>query len=409
MAPDWFIDFIGDERAADIIARYTLSFLIILFTFYVLRSAASYALQRLLGFTHRTRFNIDEAVVSAINPPLRNILLLIGVWLALAVLDFNDDIANVISSAAVTLIAASFFWGIYRTVDVVANVFSSIAERDSRIDQNLVRFGRQLSKALVVVIAFVVVMDQLGYNLNGLLAGLGIGGLAVALAAQDALSNLVGYFMIVADSPFHIGDFIVTDAGSGTVEHVGFRSTHIRQLDQSVIFIPNGVLASGSITNWSRLSRRRLDMNLGLTYDTNPDQMLTVVQAIRDMMDAHPRVIPDTLFVQFFEFNASSLDIRIICYINEPGWNDFHAIKEDIYIRIMRLLEDRGLSIAFPTRTIVMHNENPTPLELHAELPMPQQQLPAPKPNYNADLDQEQPAESTSSDEVADAEEADAD
>jgi MscS family membrane protein len=405
MAPEWFIDLIGDERAADIIARYTLSLLIILFTFFVLRSAASFVLQRLVRFTRRTSFDMDEALVSAINPALRNILLLIGLWLALAVLDFNDDIANVISSAAVVLIAASFFWGLYRSVDVIADAFVTLAERDERIDSNLLRFGRQLSKALVIVIAFVVVMDQLGYNLNGLLAGLGIGGLAVALAAQDGLSNLVGYFMIVADSPFHIGDFIVTDAGSGTVEHVGFRSTHIRQLDQSVIFIPNGVLASGSITNWSRLSRRRLDMYLGLTYDTKPDQMLTVVQAIRDMMDAHPRVIPDTLFVQFFEFNESSLDVRIICYINEPGWNDFHAIKEDIYIRIMRLLDERGVGIAFPTRTIVM--QDTAAIAVEAQMPDYRQPLPKPnKPASNADLDQEQPSDTVSSDEVADAEEA---
>lgn len=411
MAPDWLIDLIGNEALADVIARYTLSFLIILFTFFVLRSVASYVLRRALNFTKRTRFDIDEALLEAINPALRNILLLIGVWLALTVLDFNEDVANFITSAVVTLIAVALFWGIYRTVDVIADAFATLAERDERIDQNLLRFGRQLGKALVVVIAFVVVMDQLGYNLNGLLAGLGIGGLAVALAAQDALSNLVGYFMIVADSPFHVGDFIVTDAGSGTVEHVGFRSTHIRQLDQSLIFIPNGALASSSITNWTRLSRRRLDMNLGLTYDTKADQMLGVVQAIREMMDAHPRVIPDTLFVQFFAFNDSSLDIRIICYINEPNWNNFHVIKEDIFIRIMRLLDERGLEIAFPTRTLLMQPVNPMEALLvpagagGSEIQASQSSTASlPAPQMNADLGVEQPSESTSSDEIADAE-----
>lgn len=406
MAPEWFIDLIGDERAADIIARYFLSFFIILFTFYVLRGAATYALHRVLRLTRRTERNWDEGIVNAINPPLRLILVLFGIWLALAVLDFDDDVAQLISDIAAILIAIAFFWGIYRLIDAIADGIAVVASRDERIDRNIVRFGRQLAKGLVWIVAFVIVMEQLGYNLNGLLAGLGIGGLAVALAAQETLGNLVGYFAIMADSPFAVGDFIVTDAGSGSVEHIGFRSTRIRQLDQAIVFVPNGTLAASSITNWTRLSKRRLDMSLGLTYETSGDQILSVVQAIRSMLDGHPRVIADSVFVQFFAFNDSSLDVRIICYINEPDWGAFHAIKEDIYIRMMQILSDRGVDIAFPTRTLMLQGATPPEMEAmiagggSMAMPLPSVQ---PLREQSSDLHQEQPEAPVSTDEVADA------
>ncbi|PJF44498.1 MAG: hypothetical protein CUN55_03730, partial [Phototrophicales bacterium] len=324
---------------------------------------------------------------------------------ALLVLDFNDQVSNLISGISTSLIAVTFFWGVYRLVDVFADEVVLIAQTNDRLDTNIIRFGRQLTKALIIIFAFVIVVDRLGYNLNGLLAGLGLGGLAVALAAQEALSNLVGYFAIVADSPFAVGDFIVTEKASGTVEHIGFRSTRIRQLDQSLVLVPNSILASSPITNWTRLSKRRLDMNLGLTYNTKPDQLLSVVQEIRNMLENHPRVlVKDSVFVQFFNFNESSLDLRIICYINEPNWGLFHAIKEDIYIRMMQILDEHGVEIAFPTRTIVIESATP-PIDVHATLTPPAQAYSGPRAAPpESDLSLPQPEQPTSTDEISDAE-----
>lgn len=409
MAPEWLIDLIGNQEIADIITRYALAALIILLTVVLLRRLIKYTLRRLLHFTRRTNTQMDEKIVDAIDRPLQVTLVLIGLWLALLILDFNDRVSELISNASTALIAITFFWGIYRLIDVFADEFVAIAIKNQRIDQNIVRFGRQLVKALVVIFAFVIVVDRFGYNLNGLLAGLGLGGLAVALAAQDALSNLVGYFAIVADSPFTIGDFIVSDAASGTVEHVGFRSTRIRQLDQSLVLVPNGILAASPITNWNRLSKRRMDMNLGLTYNTNPDQLLAVIQALRDMLENHPRVlVKDSVFVQFFSFNDSSLDVRIICYINEPNWGLFHAIKEDISIRMMQILDQHGVDIAFPTRTIVMESAATPPLDVHVDLPPAVQMTSGPHtvPADNRDMALPQPDQPASTDEISDAEDA---
>lgn len=410
MAPEWLIDFVGNESIADFITRVTLSALIIVLTFVLLRRLIEMTLLRLLRFTRRTTLKFDEAFVQAIDPPVRATLVLVGVWLALLVLDFNDQLSNFIGSLASALIAVAFFWGIYRLVDVFADEIVEVSQTNERIDRNIVRFGRQLAKALIVIFAFVIVVDQLGYNLNGLLAGLGIGGLAVALAAQEALSNLVGYFVIATDSPFVVGDFIASDPASGTVEHIGFRSTRIRKLDQSLVIVPNGILVASPITNWTRLSKRRLDMNLGLTYNTTPAQLLSVVQAIREMLENHPRVLlEDSVFVQFFNFNESSLDLRIICYINEPNWGVYHSIKEDIYIRMMQLLSERGVDIAFPTQTIILESATSS-IDAHANI-MPQRPAsiesgPAQQPTDNKEIGLPQPEEPASTDEISDAEDA---
>lgn len=385
--PDFLIDLVG-KQSAETITKLVLAFLVLLLTFIITRRLLKLLLSNLLRVTKRTNTNYDERLVRAIDPPLRLLLTVVGVWVALVILELSPNTIEIIEQTASSLVAVSIFWGIYRIVDVVADGIVLLSGRTRHIERDLVHFGQQVVKALVIVVAFAVIMGQFGFNLNGLLAGLGLGGLAVALAAQDALSNLIGYFVIVGDSPFGVGDYIVSESGAGTVEHVGFRSTRLRQLDASLVVIPNAKLTEGSITNWTRISRRRLDMNVGLTYSSSPGQILAVVQSVREMLVNHERVIKDTVFVEFFNFGESSLDIRVICYIDEPSWNDFHRIKADMYLRMMTLVEKHGVEIAFPTRTVVLQRSLPVPAVVEPLEPIFPQ---PPESPHDPILDLEQP------------------
>lgn len=369
MAPEFLNDLVGDNTA-EWLTKLALAVLVVVATRLFVMRIATFIIKQALHLTQRTTTDADERVIQAIEPPLRFLLYVVGLWIAIIVMDFSTRITHLTAQVATSLIAVAIFWAAYRLVDVVADEIAEFSERDARIDRNIVRFGRQLVKGIVIVFAFVIVMDQFGYNLNGVLAGLGIGGLAVALAAQEALSNLIGYFVIMADSPFNIGDYIVSDTASGVVESIGFRSTQVRALDQGIIYVPNSTMANTSITNWSRLTKRRLDMNVGITYDASPDQVLAVVNGIRDMLEEHPRVMEDTVFVQFLSFNDSSLDIRVICYIDEPMWTLFQIIKEGINIKIMEVLTSHGAEFAFPTRTVVLQQAEP-PVQ---SLPMPERE-----------------------------------
>ncbi len=398
MAPDFLVDLVGNDTA-EFLTKLTLALLVIILTRLFVMRIATFIIRLALRLTQRTSIAIDDKIIQAIEPPLRFLLYSVGIWVALIIMDFSDKVNQLFQQIATSFIAISIFWAAYRLIDVFADEIAEFSERDARIDRNIVRFGRQVVKGIVILFAFVVVMEQFGYNLNGLLAGLGIGGLAVALAAQEALSNLIGYFVIMADSPFNIGDYIVSDTASGVIERIGFRSTQVRALDQGIIFVPNATIANTSITNWSRLTKRRLDMSIGITYDTSPDQMLAVVGNIRDMLEDHERVMEDTVFVQFLNFGDSTLDIRIICYIDEPMWTQFQIIKEGINLKLMQILATHGVEFAFPTQTIVLQQAEP-PVQ---SLPMPEQKPSnAGESPHDPEMERPQPEEPDSTEEIDD-------
>jgi MscS family membrane protein len=207
---------------------------------------------------------------------------------------------------------------------------------------------------VVVIFAFVTVMEEWGYSVGGLLAGLGLGGLAVALAAQDALANLFGYFVILADEPFAIGEFVKIGELGGTVEGLSFRSTRIRASDQSLVIVPNSTIVNANLVNWSRLTKRRLEMTLSLSHETSPRQVLAVVQMIREMLQKHELVQSDSVVVQFVDFTNNALSVLIICFMKTPAWNDFQAAKQDINLKIMQILDHFDVQFALPTTTIVL-------------------------------------------------------
>lgn len=343
-APDFLVDLVGKDRAG-LITQVIILGIILMLTVILVRWVTRLLIRLLLFITKRTKTHIDERLVQGLEPPLQFFILVGGAWYGLTQLNLSARTASVVDSVGSALVAISIFWAFFRAADVAGEALASYTANDPRVNSNLIRFGQQISKAIIVILAFVAVMNELGYNLNGVLAGLGLGGLAVALAAQEALSNLIGYFVIIADSPFTVGDNIATDSISGTVERIGFRSTQIRQIDEAIIIVPNAALVRGNIINSARLRRRRLDFELGVARNTPPAKVLEVVEAIRQMLLAHERVIKETVFVQFVNFGPHSLDIRVICYINEPRWEVFERIREQINLQIMHILVNRGVEL----------------------------------------------------------------
>ena len=247
---------------------------------------------------------------------------------------------------------------IYRLVDVF--VFSRRRLRlltGMAFDEALLPFIRTGIQLLVLALALVIIVQVWGYDVSGLIAGLGMGGLAISLAAQDTLANLFGFAAIVSDRPFVVGEYIKTKDVEGMIERVGLRSTRVRQLDQAVVAVPNSTLAASAILNWSRLAKRRIDLTLGVTYSTAPDadgRPCSTVCA-RCSSSAKPS-IPNSVVVYFIEFGESSLNILVRCYVNITDWQAFTAEKERILLEIMRVVQSLGLSIAFPSRSLYIEN-----------------------------------------------------
>lgn len=360
MLADFIRDHLGDV-AVDLLARLALVAVILLLTWLLRQLLTAVVPRAVRRVTRRWNLGWDERLIHALQPPVRFVVTVIGLWAALLVLEPSADVRAPLERLMNSLLIAGVVWGIYRLVGPGVDMMLALSQRTARptaaptlLETRLGPVMQQIGGVLVWLIGLGAIIDAWGYDVAGLVAGLGIGGLAVALAAQDTLANLFGYFVILADEPFQIGDFVIFDGVKGTVERLGLRSTRIRAPDQSLITVPNRTVMNASITNWSRLRKRRLEMTLGIEYGSTPQQVLSVVQAIREMLQGHELVERDSVVVQFVAFNESSLDIMIICFVNTPDWADFQAAKQDINLKIMGLLAERGVPIAFPSLTVFL-------------------------------------------------------
>jgi len=216
----------------------------------------------------------------------------------------------------------------------------------------MVPFIKELSKIITIIFAFFVILGSV-FNLNvaTIIAGLGIGGIAVALAAQDTLQNLLGSFTIFADKPFLVGDLIRIDHFEGTVEKVGFRSTAIRTLDKTLVIIPNKKMVDSPLENLSLRNLRRMKFNIGLRYDSSTEVMRKIAEEIRQLLDKHPATTDDTL-VTFDSFGDSSLNIQILYFIEIVDYNEYMRIRQDFNYRIMEIVSANGAEFAFPSQTV---------------------------------------------------------
>jgi MscS family membrane protein len=341
-------------------ANRLLSIAAILMLTWLVRWVLGGLLPRIVGrIVQRTRTTFDNRLANALLPPLRSLVTIAGVWLIVVTLKLAPDIEDSLLQVLGALVTVTLFWGLFRCVEPVADLFWKVGYRRVQtssdvLNEQLSRVSQQIARALIVILGFAAVLEQLGQNVSGVIAGVSIAGAAVALAVRETLANLFGYFVILADNPFAIGEYIVFDDTGGTVEAIGFRSTRVRVLDQSLVTVPNDKLVNSNITNWSRLAKRRLNMTLGIEYGSAPEKVLSVVQAIRKMLETHDLVQPDSVIVQFVEFGESSLDIVVICFMNTPAWGDFQAARQDINLKIMNILDERGVEVAFPTRTMLL-------------------------------------------------------
>jgi MscS family membrane protein len=195
-------------------------------------------------------------------------------------------------------------------------------------------------------------LSQLGYPVASLLAGLGLGGLALALAAQKTVEHLFGSLSLAVDQPFRVGDFVRVEDFVGTVEDIGLRSTRFRTLDRTVVSIPNGRVADMRLESLTARDRMRLVCTVGVVYGTSSTQLREVLAGLESVLRSHPRIWPDTVVVRFKELAASSLDIEVMAWFETPDWSEFQLIRQDVLLQFLEVVERAGTSFAFPTRTI---------------------------------------------------------
>ncbi len=346
-------EFINYLSANENLVRIVGAMLIILLSLILRQVFVKVVISILKRLTKKTKSRLDDHLLDVVNPPLCFSFIVLGISISIVVLQLPQSTHDFLMNIVRSLLAYTVFWAGYRAAGAIALLLQKFTEKtETKLDDMIYPLIKNGIKTIVVALGVVVIVELWGYNVTGLLAGLGLGGLAFALAAKDTAANLFGSITIMLDKPFSTGDWIKTPHVEGTVEEMGFRSTRVRTFAQALVTIPNSTMSNDAIINWSRMGKRRITYRLGLTYATTSKQMETCVEKIRSMLKEHPQIHPQTIFVYFEGFGDSSLNIFLYFFTKTTVWEDFLRVQEDVNLKIMDIVEQMGLSVAFPSRSI---------------------------------------------------------
>jgi MscS family membrane protein len=328
-------------------------------------AVGGWGLARLLGhwlvvalraITRRTRGTWDDAIPRALDGPLGFLLWAAALALASPLVGLTPGVQSTTHVIWKLLAVVGVAWLMARIIDLFAAQVRASGAHNA-LALSFIPVAQRVAKVLVFALLVLAGLDVVGVKVVAVLAGLGLGGLAVAFAAQKTLENLFGAFAIAGDRPFKVGDFVLIGDVLGTVEDVGLRSTRVRTLERTLVTIPNGSVTSGLITNFSLRDRMLYNPTIGVVYGTTAAQLTLITDEIRKLLLTHPAVWPEVTRCRFAAFGASSLDIEVFCWIDTSDYNRFTAISEELNFRISEIVESAGSSFAFPSRSVYIARE----------------------------------------------------
>lgn len=326
----------------------------IFFTFLIFSSIITKIIYKLASIiTKKTKNKVDDYILDEFRKPIKSLVIAIGLYTALIYLPFKDSTEFIITRLFRVSIIIIITWALYNIAGTYEWIYDKLGDKLNIRSQKILKpFITRIIRMIIISLSIAIIMDQFGYNISALIAGLGIGGIAVAMAAKDSLANVFGGISILMDKPFDIGDWVVFSDVEGIVENINFRSTKIRTFEKALITVPNAKVSEEAIANYSRRGIRRVRFYLGLTYSTSSYKIERVVDNIKYMLIQHPDVDEDIIMTNFEIFNDSSLDILIQYFARAVEYDEYLDIKQDINFKIMEILEEEKVEVAFPSTSI---------------------------------------------------------
>ena len=349
---DVILSLFNIETSGNTVTHYVISALLLVVALLARRIVTRLVFPALRKIASKTATTLDDKLFPALESPVAAFVMVVGIFAALRVLKLTPQADEFISYGSRVAFTLVIFWGLWRALAALLEHASELARTRSSTIASFMPWIKKTLLTVFIIVGALLTIQSLGYDVKAILAGLGIGGLAFALAAQDTLANVFGAIVVAIDQPFKIGEAVKIGPNVGGVEDIGLRSTRIRLVDKSLMIVPNKTVAAETITNLSRFTRRRFEQVIGLTYRTKPEQMTAIVEEIRGLITTQPEVDKTSVMVFFRDFSASSLDIWVVYEIPDPDFQKAMRVKERVNLAIMRAIEARGLSFAFPTQTL---------------------------------------------------------
>ena len=364
------LEFLSIEFLNNSVKDYLYFFLLIIVGLIITKPIISYLLKiayRLFG--SKDSDSERDMLNSLLKKPLFYFFLLMILYTGSNLLDFPPEwelvdssefgLKMIIDKGFYLAVICSIFWTILSSVEFIGvRLKDKAAQTESKVDDGLIPFAIDLTKVLVYIFALVIILGNVfDVNITALVAGLGVGGVAIALASKESIENLLGSFTIFFDKPFAVGDVITLGGVTGKVEKVGFRSTRIRTFDKSIVTVPNKNIINTELDNLGVRPVRRVKFNIGLTYDTTIEQIKNIVNDIQKLVDDHPMTNEDGR-VRFLSFGGSSLDIMVLYYVNSPEWEDLIDTQQKINYSIIEIVNKHNSEFAFPSTSVYIEKNN---------------------------------------------------
>lgn len=330
---------------------------IILF-FRIFSGSFSYIIIRMFKIKNNKAKKIKE---SAFYSPLKIFFIILGFYLAIIFLkkplDISNEIMLIAYRAFIIITTISFAKGLAESFTPKSSLYKKMKEKTNpNVEDSMFDFALKVIRAVIYIIAGFIVISTLGVNLNGLVAGLGLGGVIVTLAAQDTAKNLFGGLVIFLDKPFVVGDWIQMDTFEGTVEDITFRSTRVRTFENSIANIPNSIISNASIINWSKMEKRRYKTNLCIELNTPLEKLETFKKRVEDMLQSREAIYDDSIIVKFDNITDNGLNVLICSYTGSVDYKSYIAQREEINYKIMKILQEENIELAYDTKTVYMKN-----------------------------------------------------
>ncbi len=344
-------DFLSQSFYGNSIQQWFVSMSIILGTVVLAKLLYLFFGRFVKRLTSRTKSNLDDILVDMLEEPIVFTVIIMGVWIGFSQLNLSQGASYWLGKLYIVLITINVTWLIHRVFTAIIEEYIRplTLKSESDLDDQLFPILKKGITSIVWIIGIIVALNNAGYNVGALIAGLGIGGIALAMAAKDTISNIFGGFTIFTDKPFKVGERVRIGSYDGTVTEIGIRSFRLRTLDGTIVTIPNLKVTEGMIENVSMEPARKIVLNLGLTYDTHPDKIELAIDILKSIASSH-QFVNDDYKVAFNQFADSSLGLLLIYWIAKNG--DILQTQTDINLSILRKFNDNSLEFAFPTQTI---------------------------------------------------------
>jgi MscS family membrane protein len=349
---DLILDVFDVRTGQNTVTHYVIAVVLLVAAFLLRRIVTGIIFNQLKRLAAKTETTLDDKLFPALEGPVATFVAVTGIFAALKVLKLSVEMDHYVAYGSTVAFLLVIFWGLLRAFNAVLDHAHEIAVQRQLGIAAFMPWIKKTLVAIFVVVGGLLLIQSLGGDVRAILGGLGIGGLAFALAAQDTLANLFGSLVVATDQPFKIGETIKIAGNVGAVEDIGLRSTKIRLVDKSLMVIPNKTVAAEAITNFARFTQRRYEQVIGLTYDTPPEKMEAIVEDFRQIILAEQEVDPPSVMVYFRDYSASSLDIWVVYVTKDADFQKSMRLKQRINLAFMRAVAARGLSFAFPTQTV---------------------------------------------------------